>query len=511
MHLLLCYNPYSCIQVIIRHEVGVPGLKRALILLLFLLPASLMWLSCGGSSSTFGTGTSGVAYRAFITNNVSAGTLSPGVYIVDAANDVRATASPISAGNTPGMMVVTPNRTQTLVFSGDGTPSSDNQFTIINNAKESVFAHLTLPGMTESFVVSPDSSTAYVALPTAQVTGQPDSGVIEVISLSSGTMTAEIYCPIANTANLVCAWPAGVGTGFNAPYTYLSMGNTGNRILAFSQPSASDSTADVVAVITPSSINTSNPVVTFVTGFDHPVWAYFNADDTTAYVLNCGAECGGTQASIQQLNLTDNTLGPSVPVCTPGASPQCAGSVALVNGSTMYVAGTPVPASPCTGQTTAATSCGLLTIVDLSTMSVTNTAPIIITDGYHDRIALGANGQLFIGSNTCTEIVPPIPPPPGAEVRGCLSIYNTLATAVGSASAGGVVIPPANGDVTGLQPIAKRGSKMAQQVVYVVQGGSLSIYDTMIDALEYNPNNSKNPGQISSLIGNFIDVKTVDF
>src|SRR5208337_3196466 len=112
---------------------------------------------------------------------------------------------------------------------GDGTPSSDNQFTIINNAKESNAAHLALLGMTESFVVSPDSSTAYVAVPTAYVTGQPDSGVIEVISLSSGTMTAEIYCPQANTANLVCAWPAGVAAGFNAPYTHLSMGNTGNR------------------------------------------------------------------------------------------------------------------------------------------------------------------------------------------------------------------------------------------------------------------------------------------
>src|SRR5208282_29890 len=110
-----------------------------------------------------------------------------------------------------------------------------------------------------------------------------------------------------------------------------------------------------------------------------------------------------------------------------------------------------------------ATYCGLLTVVDLSgNMAVTNSG-IVITDGYHDRIALGANGQLFIGSNTCTEIVPPIPPPPGAEVRGCLSIYNTLTTAVGSAPAGGVVIPPANGDVTGLQPIAKRGDKMAQK------------------------------------------------
>jgi len=138
-------------------------------------------------------------------------------------------------------------------------------------------------------------------------------------------------------------------------------------------------------------------------------------------------------------------------------------------------------------------------------MSVANTAPIIITDGYHNRIALGANGQLFIGARTCTEIIPPIPPPQGAEIRGCLSIYNTLTTAVGSVPAGGVLIPPANGDATGLQPISTR------QVVYVVQGGSLNIYDDTIDALEYNPNDPNNPGQIFGIIGNFIDVKTVDF
>src|ERR1019366_3125857 len=123
-------------------------------------------------------------------------------------------------------------------------------------------------------------------------------------------------------------------------------------------------------------------------------------------------------------NLTNNTLvGSSVPVCTPDKT-QCAGSVALLNGSTMYLAGTPYSAGGgsllcSTGTTTTqATYCGMLTIFDLSTMSVTNTAPIVITDGYHNRIALGANGQLFIGARTCTEIVPPVPPPQGAEVRG---------------------------------------------------------------------------------------------
>ena len=218
-------------------------------------------------------------------------------------------------------------------------------------------------------------------------------------------------------------------------------------------------------------------------------------------MLNCGAECGGTQASIQQLNLIDNTLGPSVPVCAPGPIPQqcagpAAGSVALVNGATMYVAGTPysagLPSQPCIPQTTAAPTCGLLTIVDLTTMTVTSSG-IVITDGYHNHLALGANGRLFIGARTCAEITAVNP---GAEVRGCLSIYNT--------QTGAVVIPPANGDVTGMQPIPNR------TVVYVVQNGALGIYDTTTDALEHNPNNPNNPGQIANLIGQFVDVKMVD-
>src|SRR6202521_3174634 len=416
-------------------------LKKVLILLLFLLPASLILLSCGGYSAPSSGGGSGIKYRAFITNNVSAGTGAGGVDVGDAANDVVGGVLAISAGNTPGMMVLTPNRTLTLVFSGNGTQFSDNQFTIISNANEAAGGHVTLPGVTESFVVSPDGSAAYSAVPTAPVIGQ-SPGVIDVISLGTGTKTAEISCPPINPnppdppPPPVCVTKDQGDQGFNPPYHFLFIGNTGNRVLAFSQ--GSDSVANAIAVITPSSVGTANPVVTFVPGFDHPVWAFFNSDDSTAYVVNCGPECGGTQASVQTLDLRTNTAGTSIHV--PAAT------VAVVNNSTMYLAGTPLPnpnPQPCTGEMTQATSCGLLTVFDLSTMTVTNTTPIIITDGYHNHMALGANGQLFIGARTCTEIIPPVPAPKGAEVRGCLSIYNT--------QTGQVVIPPANGDVTGIE------------------------------------------------------------
>ncbi len=140
----------------------------------------------------------------------------------------------------------------------------------------------------------------------------------------------------------------------------------------------------------------------------------------------------------------------------------------------MYLAGTPLPAVSCTAQQVQ-TTCGELTTFDLASMQVVG-SPVSITDGYHNRIALGANGRLFIGARTCSQAL-------------CLSIYNT--------QTGAVVIPPATGDVTGIEPIAKR------TVVYVIQNNSLGIYDTATDKLQ--------PLQITNLIGQFVDVKVVDF
>ncbi len=471
--------------------------------------ALVLSLSCGSTGPASNGQTSGLKYRAFFTNSVSSSTGAAGVYIVNAATDVRATSSPISAGNTPGMMVLTPSRAQTIVFSGSGTQFSDNQFTLINNASESAATTGHFTGGTESIVVSPDNSVAYAAVPTAPVVGQ-SPGVIEVVSLGAGNIAAEISCPPINPnppnppPPPVCVTAGAGDQGINPPYHFVSVGNTGTRVLAFSQ--GDDAVANMVAVVTPTSVGTANPVITFVPGFDHPVWAFFSSDDTTAYVLNCGAECGGIQASIQTLDLTTNTAGPAVPMCVGvGAAQQCAGTAALVVGSTLYVAGTPFsaggqPSQLCApAQTTQATNCGLLFSFDLPTMTVTNS--VVITDGYHTRLSMAANGQLFVGARTCTEIIPPLPVPPGAEIRGCLSIYNTLpTTTIGTNPPGGVLIPPANGDVTGIQPIATR------TFTYVVQGGSVGVYDMTTDAI-----NETEQQKLSNLIGDFIDVKTIDF
>jgi hypothetical protein len=475
---------------------------KKLLILAICLTVSVALVSCGSTTSG-GTRTSGIPYRAFVSNPVGGG-----VNIVNAETDLRATTvGAISAGATPGMMVVTPNRAATLVYSGYGTNNPDDVFTIISNAKESSAAQLQLPGYTESIVVSPDSSVAYVAVPIAKV-GEQSQGVIEAIGVVSNVGVPE-------------------GSVFIPRVRYLAINHGGDRILAFSDVQSSlgtpcDPTPSYLFVVTPSQVNVQPCPAIPLPGvnypFDHPVSAFFSSDDTTAYVINCGAECGGVQASVQKLEMTPTDCLPDG-VCAPVAVP--AASEALVNGSTMYLAGTPYangsPSQVCTGETTAATTCGLLTIFNLSSMTVANSTPIVITDGYHNRIAMGANGQLFVGARTCTEIIPPNPPPSGAEVRGCLSIYNTLTTAAGNVPAGGVVIPPVNGDVTGIQPIGTR------DVVYVVQGyavpgGSLYIYCAAIDAGDNCPTvdaaqipPTNNPTYAPLLVGNFYDVVTVDF
>jgi hypothetical protein len=415
---------------------------------------------------------SGIPYRAFFSEQVSAGTAAAGIYIVDAEHDRRAAVAPIGAGITPGKMMVTPNRALTLVFSGYLGAGSDNQFSVISNAKEAAAGTLALPGFTDSFVVTPDSNTAYVAVPTATVVGQ-SPGVVKVISLASPVFTGQVDIPSVR---------------------YLSISNSGSRVLGFSDvltslASPCDQTPSYVFVINPSDVGVkpcpATPVYpNAIYPFDHPVTAFFSSDDSTAYVVNCGAECGGSIASVQPIDMSTTTA-------TAGtAYPVPAATVGLMNGSTLYLAGTPVPAVPCTGQTTQAASCGLLTIFDLTSMTITNTSPIPITDGTHSRIALAANGRLYLGAHNCTELT-------GSEVRGCLSIYNL--------QTGAVVVPPAGGDVTGIQPIAKR------TVVYVVQNGELGIYDTATDALAPNPNSPNNPGRIMNLVGDFYDVKTIDF
>jgi len=121
---------------------------------------------------------------------------------------------------------------------------------------------------------------------------------------------------------------------------------------------------------------------------------------------------------------------------------------------------------------------------------VTGTA--VITDGYHDRMDITTNGQVFIGSHDCTNIGNVSFP--NGEVRGCLSIFRTADNSV--------LIPPDNGDVTGLQAFTTR------DVEYVAEDGLLRVYDTTTDILLIN---DFVPEGTINIVGYVGDVKAIDF
>lgn len=423
-------------------------MKRTLIAIACLSLVSVGLVSCGSVNSNPTTSSnkpSGLKFRAFVSNPLQAAGLTsvPVLNIVDATQDLISTSfvNLLSTSTDPGLMVEAPNHGSTLVFS-----PADKVLALVDNATESTSssARVTLPGVTESIAIDPFSTYAYVAVPTAPVAGQ-SPGEVVVLAMTKNTLIPYATIPVP-AAHWIVESP------------------DGHHLLVFSDDS------DSVTVLTPILIGTGTDPRTVATGFDRPVWAVFNSDGSAAYVLNCGAECGGSAASIAQIGVPSGAITATVPV--EGAT------TALLQDATLYVAGSP-PGADCGGTSTAATTCGRLDIVDLNSM--TATASAVITDGYHDRIAMGANGQLFIGSHTCTSINT------SDETRGCLTIFST-----GNAK---VVIPPNVGDVTGIEPITNR------DVVYVCQNGRLRIYDTNTDKLQKT--------QVV-IVGQATDVKVAD-
>lgn len=427
-------------------------MKRSVLLTVALLIASYGLVSCG-SSVNVPKPPSTLTERVFASQSVSSATAVAGLIIVNGYNDTVGRGE-VSTGGSPGLMVTTPERATLLAVD-----PSTNKVDIVSTTRESETGSIQLPGPTTS-IVAPQAAVGYAAVPSAPLTGSAPGAVVEM-NLTGGSIITTINVPNAQT---VVSNPGGT------------------QLLVFSNDS------DSITVVSPALQNATVPVIYSipVCAGCRPVNAVFSSDGGTAYILNCGAECQGTQASVQVLNFatTPPTLGASVPVD--------AATIGFLSGTTLYVAGSSPSTSnnACTGETTAATTCGRLDVVDTGSMTVTGTA--VITDGYHDRIDMGLGGQLFVGSHTCTN-VGNVNNPSG-EVRGCLSIYNT--------TNGNVIIPPDNGDVTGLQSFSSR------YVEYVAEGGNLRVYDTTIDSLLLNTYISNGTIIVTGVI---TDVKAVDF
>jgi hypothetical protein len=390
-------------------------LKRLAVLLLSSATV-LMVSACGGSGSST-TPPSNVSHRAFISN-----TYSGNLQIVDTQNDTTPLTGETtnSAGQVvPGVPVtvtvatsltfevLSPDRATTLTYDPDSLT-----FYFVDNSTETTSGTVTIPSYTGMALFSPDSSTVYAPTPTALVSGGRP-GAVGVINVADSLISTSYAIPSAR---------------------YLALSPSGQFLLVFADNSDSLYLINLTAT-------TVTPVA--IPGFAAPVNAFFSSDSNTAYVLNCGPECGSSgAASVSEFNIPSQTIQATVPV--GGAS------VGLLNGSTLYVAGSPVP--PGTTSTFDA--------VNVSNMTRITSTSVPIGDGYHSTMALSTNNKLYIGANTCSN-----------TVHGCLSVVNV---------ANNTADPPfpPNGAVTSLLAISGRN------VMYVIQGGFVNIYDTNTDTLQ---------------------------
>jgi hypothetical protein len=205
--------------------------------------------------------------------------------------------------------------------------------------------------------------------------------------------------------------------------------------------------------------------------FDRPVKAVFSADGGTAYVLNCGPECGGTVSSVSPLPvapliyligqqsgaLPNHTALANSTIPIPGGA-----SNALVNSSTLYVVGQKYMPDAYWG--------GYLTVVNLLTNSVVPSTgsvpnPVSISDGTPgamSRMLLADDNTLWIGMTQCTN---------GERANnhlsyGCLTMYNTSTSKV-------TLLEPYIGDATGIAAVT------GLHKIYTAEGGQIYIYSTV--------------------------------
>src|SRR3984893_139492 len=269
-------------------SLGAPRLKRALLVscTLILIVASLSLISCGSSSSS-NQPPSRLSTRVLVSQGVSSPTASPGLLMINGAKDAPARVSEISAGISPSFMALSPTKATLLVYDSS---NNSNSVQVVDTRTESSTGKVQLTGPSSSLVIPVTTSIGYAAVASAQMNGFPP-GAIEVMNLSNGAISTIIGVPNAQT---VVA---------NA---------NGSQLLVFSND------LDTVSMVSP--LLAAPPVdtgcdlqpsttCTVVPGFDRPVYGFFASDGSTAYILNCGQECGGTGtggkgASIQVLHLT---------------------------------------------------------------------------------------------------------------------------------------------------------------------------------------------------------------
>ncbi len=194
--------------------------------------------------------------------------------------------------------------------------------------------------------------------------------------------------------------------------------------------------------------------------FDRPTKAVFSPDGTTAFVLNCGPECGGVQASVSFLPVAGIIIQSGAPI-PPGSPTNVTATVpipggttdAIANGNLLYLAGQQLQPD--------GYFAGYLSILDTNAKKVTGAYSI--SDGTHLKMVFADDNTLWVGSLLCTQ---------GERYHlgattdlGCLTMFNTSSNSV-------TFIDSYKGDATGIAAVT------TLHKVYSAEGGQVYIYNT---------------------------------
>ena len=423
---------------------------------------------CGGTTYFAGRNLppSGLTNRVVIAVQNASAFTKGALVMVDAYYDIRGgyNGKPASfsitgySGQLPISIQNMPEEQSGAIYgSGDGSLS------LASYAKEGLGSTVTgLNGLSSSVFITRNLSYVFAA---SQV-----SRVLTVINRGSGTS----YPLSLPGVYRVSTNPGGsIALGFvqNSNYIYYPVQLSSAQTHAYSGgPSTWPKAAvDCEPMNAPGMClfeavdpTTGNPLA-----FDRPVKAVFSADGGTAYILNCGPECGGTTASISALpiapmifllGLQSGTLPTQAAVNASTIAIPGGASNALVNISTLYVVGQ--QPEQVQGQTLFA---GNLTVVNLSNNTASNSIPISDgAPGAVSRMLMADDNTLWIGMTKCTNGVRAATGQP----YGCLTMVNTNNNTV-------TLIEPYIGDATGIAAVD------GLHKIYTAEGGQVYIYSTI--------------------------------
>jgi hypothetical protein len=417
---------------------------------------------------------SGLANRVMIAIQNPSAFSSGALQIVDAYYDIRfkynsantGAAFSISgyAGNLPLTIQNMPEELSAVVYS-----SGDGALNMINYAAEKLTGSTSgLNGHSSSIFITRNQTYVFAASQSTH-----ELTVVDKSGTSAGTYALNL--PGVYRVSVNPGGSAALAFAQNSNYVYYPRKLTAAQSTAYSGGPSTWPTGAVDCepqnapgwcLFQALSPNDNQPLV-----FDRPVKAVFSADGGTAYVLNCGPECGGNVSSVSSLPVapmiyligqqsgvlpTHSALASStIPI--PGGA-----SNALVSSSTLYVVGQKQMTDGYWG--------GYLTVVNLLTNSVAPSTgsvpnPVSISDGTPgatSRMLLADDNTLWIGMTQCTN---------GERANnhlayGCLTMFNTSTNKVS-------LLEPYIGDATGIAAVT------SLHKIYTAEGGQIYIYSTV--------------------------------